>query len=134
MLTNEKPKDEFNTTKQNHIFPIQRAYARSTGKDSDFEEHLRQQLFFIQDDLLYGLITYGDGMSKDLIPLPGLTWSKNASYGVLVFLVNRALELYRFPYTPDRVYTLSLSDRARRGIEELLAALTPARFVGSGRS
>ena len=99
---------EFNTTRQDYIFPIQRAYAISTGRGSDFEAHLRQQLFFIQDDLLYGLITYGDGMSRDLTPLPGLTWSKNASYGVLVFLVSQALSLYRFPFTPDRVYTISL--------------------------
>uniref|UniRef100_UPI003CEED3F7 hypothetical protein n=1 Tax=Massilia sp. TSP1-1-2 TaxID=2804649 RepID=UPI003CEED3F7 len=48
---------EFNTTRQDYIFPIQRAYARSTGRDIDFEAHLRQQLIFIQDDLLYGLIT-----------------------------------------------------------------------------
>lgn len=124
----KKPMDKFNTTRQNYIFPIQPAYARSTGEDSDFETHLREQLFFIQDDLLYGLITYGDGLSKNLIPLPGMTWSKNASYGVLVFLVNTALQLYRFPYTPDRVYTSSLSEQARGGIDSLLTALTPDRI------
>lgn len=116
------------TTRQNHLFPVNRSYTQSTRARGDFVDNLNRQLFEIKDDLLYGLITYGDGMGRERAPLlPGFTWSKNASFGIFVFLVSRALDLYRLPFSPDRIYTSYLSGRAERGIEEMLAVLKPER-------
>src|SRR4051812_33327689 len=93
------------TTRQGTIFPL---HPYMSSKEDlapkDFAAQLKEQVFHIKDDMLYGLITYGDGLQRSQAHIPGFTWSKSVGYGVLAFLVSRALELYRLPFMPDRVF------------------------------
>lgn len=119
---------EIDTTRQNSHFPTNSYFRRETLSNEDFAAKLQQQLFNIKDDLLYGLITYGDGLEREFRPFSGFTRNKGIGYAFLAFLVSRALNLYRLPFTPDRVYSqLPWGDEINKNLSKLLNSLTPER-------
>jgi len=120
------------TTQQSEIFPLHPCMSSKQDLPAEgFARRLREQRFEIEDDVLYSLITYGDGLSRPHSRIPGFTWNKGVGYGVLAFLASRALNLYRLPFMPDRVFCdLPWGMRDSAPLVELLNALTPAKVEG----
>ena len=112
---------------QNMLFPTHHAYASDTALE-DFYDRLNDQLFAIQDDILYACITYGEGLESSLIE--GVTHTKlGLGYPLLAFFASQALGLYRLPFCPDRSFA-----RVPRGfqrdderLQEILRCLSPTR-------
>lgn len=119
-------RDQACLTSQNAHFPKHWGY--STALDyATFKARLDDQLFTIQDDLLYSCITYGDGLQHRSVT--GFTQTKDGlGYALLAFLASRALGLYRLPFCPDRAYERApgLYSGEER-LRAVLAKLTPAR-------
>lgn len=81
--------DTFTFTKQNLVFP------------NDNPEHK----FHIQDDLLYDCIGLGRGCSNDPNRVTGFNVGKQFGYALLTYFTTRALNIQRFPFCEDRIYT-----------------------------
>lgn len=99
------------STRQDVLFPVR---------------EMRERLFHINDDLLYACITYGDGLASR--PVEGFTWTKGLGYAFLTFFVQRALNIYRFPFFPDRVFEHCPSPEKEKVIVEIVKTLTPRRI------
>jgi hypothetical protein len=90
------------------------------------KERLANQLFTIEDDLLYSCITYGDGVVNPLVS--GFTKSKNGlGYALLAFFASRALGLYRLPFCPDRAFEEPVGYADTKLLREVLSQLTSSR-------
>jgi hypothetical protein len=118
------------TTQQSSIFPLHPYMSFKEDQSPEaFAAQLREQLFHIEDDLLYNLITYGDGLPRSDTRIPGFTWSKGVGYGILAFLVSQALDLYRLPFMPDRVFgNIPWGMQENKAIRQILIELTPSRI------
>jgi hypothetical protein len=67
--------------------------------------------FEIQDDFLYQLMTYGDGVLKEArLPIRNWNQGENFTKGLIIYLTSRALNLHRYPWHHDR--TLSSRDHS----------------------
>ena len=112
---------------QNMLFPTHHGYVSDITLE-DFCDRLDDQLFAIQDDILYACITYGEGLENT--PIEGFPVTKSGlGYSLLAFFVSRALDLYRLPFCPDRFLAQMPrgfgSDDEK--LKEILRHLSPAR-------
>lgn len=109
-------------TKQDVIFPIDQTMFSSNGSR---KLRLENQLFYIQDDFLYNCITYGDGLDEKRFS--GFTWTKGIGYAFLAFFVQKAFNLHRFPFFPDRNLAGHLSEKQKNTVLESIKILTPKK-------
>jgi hypothetical protein len=114
-------------THQNSVFPIDPYHARQKLNNEEFLKTLREQFYHIKDDLLYDLITYGDDATRTKNLIKGFTYQKGIASGILTFLTNRAIDLYRLPFVPDRVYCSIRTREDGEALKALLATLSPSR-------
>jgi len=79
----------FDFTRQHLVFP------------NDNPEHK----FHIQDDLLYDCIGLGRGNNNVPTRVTGFNSGKKFGYALLTYFTTRALNIQRFPFCEDRIYT-----------------------------
>jgi len=109
------------TTSQEMLFPVHRhAYDGS----ADNALPLEKQLYSIKDDLLYQWITYGDGAENKAFK--GLAHHKGIGYAFLAFFVQKALDIYRYPFFPDRTFC-HLIDEQKQIVIDTVNALSASR-------
>lgn len=111
-------------TSQDELFPTGRCFGMEDHERH--KERLANQLFTIEDDLLYSCITYGEGVENPLVA--GFTKSKSGlGYALLAFFASRALGLYRLPFCPDRAFEWPVGYGDTELLRGVLSQLTPPR-------
>ncbi|EJD6047035.1 hypothetical protein MJ634_018770 [Providencia rettgeri] len=94
-----------------------------TRQDEIFPRSNSEQLFQIQDDLLFDCIGIGKACSNDPNRVTGFNCGKRFGYALLTYFLSRALNIQRLPFCEDRIYTDYYNYLYDRNEKEILSTL-----------